>query len=188
MLDWVRWPDTSDRLLLMAPDDTCWRPGNEFEVLYYERSLKLLFAELFQSALHLAKYVKAGKRPHRLIYGWFESYKAGNFISVHRTWFITADQTLEWFWPKVDPLDELAQFETCLTSEICVRPKRWGLPIETEKRLGAMCSGSDIEITKDDILHMGMMFHGEPLPTDPRKQTWAILEIPECNVRMPLFY
>lgn len=178
VVQWSIWPDTPDRLLMEDGDGAYWRPTPRFEERYYERSLLLLFAELYQSAVHLLNRLEAAEVPYRP--GWDSKnfYTPGRFTAAQCLWRITEDQTIEWVWPEVHPLAQLDSPRPSTKTRIC--GGTWSKAVEpgAEALLSDLGQDSDVAVSSDTILQTGALFHTGCFEYRTRRHSWTILERP----------
>lgn len=177
-LQWSRWPDAPDRLIIMGQDEHCWRPGARFEEHYFERSLQLLFAELYQSIVHLMERLDASKCPYRPIWKPENSYSPGRFTASQCLWHITDNEVIEWVWADVNPLAELSLPRSSTKQRICGRATWAQADPRVETLVSALTPNSYVELSCETILEIGALFHHGRFEGLPRRHSWTILEQP----------
>jgi hypothetical protein len=186
-IGWSEWPDTPDRLLFIQPDheggdpNFYWRPAPTFEDRYYERSLLLLFAHLYQSAIHLMDRVEATPSPHRQRWNPENFYNIGGLASDLCLWRITEDRVLEWVWPVINPLSELSPPPSSAREHVCGNPTELAVSPGSTSLSYDLCTEADRMLSRDCILQIGSLFHSGRFETRHRRDSWMIRERPPCD-------
>lgn len=182
---WTTWPDASDRLLILGNPDEYWRPGARFEERYFARSLLLLFAELYQSGIHLMDRVKKAESPFRETFDPANFYSPGHFTASQCLWRITENHRIEWLWPDVDPLEELDPPRPSTRQRLCGGTWPTALESGAEALLSDLSQESNVKVSRDRILEIGALFHTGRFESRPRRDSWTILERPLSHYYPP---
>lgn len=180
-VEWSVWPDTPDRLLMEVNHDEYYRPGAHFEERYFERSLLLLFAELYQSAVHVMNRLQAADIPYRPKWDPANFYRTGRFTAGQCLWRMTDNQMIEWLWPEVDPLAELGLPPSSKRHCLCGANQAIAIEPRGKKLLTELTVSSKVDVSCEKILEIGALFHTGRLSTGSRKDSWTILERPSAN-------
>lgn len=187
VVNWTVWPDAPDRLLIVGKhetywqDDSYWRPGAKFEERYFERSLLLLFAELYQSGIHLMDRVNTANPPYRPTWDPADFYSPDQFTASLCLWHITENQVMEWLWSDVDPLAELDPPRPSTRQRICGGTWSTALASGAEAFLSDLGHDSNVKVSRDRILEIGALFHDGGFESHPRRDSWTILEQPSSH-------
>lgn len=171
-LQWQVWPDTADRLFVFDQNETMRRPDHAFEKCFYERSLLLLFAELFQSAVFLHDRLEAESGLNNMYCcSPANHYPGGNFLSSLCMVAQANSERLTLCRFNLNPLSELSPPPIFNTPRLC--GGGWTNPLEAAQLSRALNDEEPIRLDCDCFLRLGALFHHGRFESQKRRETWG---------------